>query len=158
MREKLKRIVEKLLCNHPKVFVQKAESADPQQAVDGCIIENGILISYEVQSECCIIPEGVTELKDFAIKFNRDRIKEVVLPSTIRYIRKHNFSSCKNLARINFPEGLLEIGEQAFDYCDALKEIKPKTTAFMPVRAWKRFVLVTGCRKLEKGPFNFAVH
>lgn len=90
---------------------------------DGCVIENGILISYEVKSEICVIPEGVTELKNFAINYGRDKIEEVVLPSTLRYIRQHNFSSCKNLKRINLPEGLMEIEERSFEYCDALQEI-----------------------------------
>ena len=82
--------------------------ADHGAASGGCIVEKGVLLSFEVNSERCVIPEGVTELREFAINYNRDRIKEVVLPSTIRYIREHNFSSCVNLERINFPEGLVE--------------------------------------------------
>ena len=87
------------------------------------VIENGILVSYKVTSDICVIPEGVTELKKFAINYDCDKIKEIVLPSTLRYIREHNFSSCRNLERINFPEGLIEIEERALECCYALKEV-----------------------------------
>ena len=121
--------------------------ADHGAASGGCIVEKGVLLSFEVNSERCVIPEGVTELREFAINYNRDRIKEVVLPSTIRYIREHNFSSCVNLERINFPEGLVEIGERAFENCGALKEV------FLPqsLRNVKRraFYACKGLRKIH---------
>lgn len=94
-----------------------------QETVPGCVIENGVLIAYEVTSGCCVIPEGVTELRDFAINRDRDKITEVVLPSTIRHLRQYNFSGCKNLKKINFPEGLLTIGSKALDDCDALEQV-----------------------------------
>jgi hypothetical protein len=94
---------------------------NPEQP--GCVIENGILISYEVTSPRCVIPEGVTELRGFAINRGRDQITEVVLPSTIRHLGEHSFSGCKNLKTINFPEGLQVIESKALDDCDALEQV-----------------------------------
>ena len=73
--------------------------------------------------ERCVIPEGVTDLRDFPIQCRRENMKELILPSTIQRIQKHCFSYYQHLQKIRFPEGLLEIEEGAFKNCRALKEV-----------------------------------
>lgn len=125
------------------------------------VIENGILISYKVISDVCVIPEGVTELKSFAINYDRSKIKEIILPSTIRYIRENNFSSCKNLERINFPEGLLEIEDNALESCYALKEVslpaslrKIGNRAFSCCEGLEHVCLKEGIREIGESAFS----
>lgn len=125
------------------------------------VVENGILVSYKVTSDVCVIPEGVTEVKSFAINYDRDKIKEIILPSTIRYIREHNFSSCDNLERINFPEGLLEIEERALENCNALKEISLPSSlrkigerAFSFCEGLEHVSLKEGIREIGESAFS----
>ncbi len=95
----------------------------PEMVPANCTIRNGVLVSMEITSEVCVIPEGVREIKPYAINRNRDQIRELILPSTLRHIRENNFSSCRNLQRIIMREGVLTIGEAAFDSCRSLKKI-----------------------------------
>ena len=77
---------------------------------------------YSIQGACCTIAEGVTELKSFGADVNRDEIREVILPSSLRSIGKKCFSGCKKLERVVFPPLLHEIGDYAFCHCKALTE------------------------------------
>ena len=71
------------------------------------------------------IPEGVTVIGKYAFRYN-NKLKDVVLPQSLRGIRTGAFADCKNLERIVFPERLQEIGALAFDNCSKLKEIEFK--------------------------------
>ncbi len=137
---------------------------DPQsQNTDpGCVIENGVLISYAVTSARCVIPEGVTELRSFAINRDRDKITEVVLPSTIRCLRQYNFSGCKNLKRIHFPEGLRVIESKALDDCDALEQVtlpdsleRVEKAAFYGCDSLKQVRFGKGIRSVGEEAFAF---
>lgn len=96
---------------------------------------------------CLEIPEGVVEIGDFAFRGNTV-IRELVLPASLRRIGCGAFASCRNLEKIAFaengslkcidkaafescglreldlPEGLEEIGDQAFYYDGALREVE----------------------------------
>lgn len=75
----------------------------------GCFY--GASFSGELQ-----IPEGVIELPD--ICFTRCNFSSIVFPSTLRKIGSQAFSYIafpgKILGAVNFPEGLISIGEDAF--------------------------------------------
>lgn len=115
--------LKKILANGKRESAPQKPTAQRNVSCGEYVIENGVLVSLTVKAECVVIPEGVDEIKPYAINYDRDQIRELVLPSTLRYIRRHNFSSCGNLESIHFPEGLLEIGEDAFARCKALKQI-----------------------------------
>lgn len=51
----------------------------------------------------------------------------VKLPDTLKEIRSSAFIHCKNLKEVNLPEGLLMIGEQAFENC-GLRQVKIPST------------------------------
>ena len=58
------------------------------------------------------------------IKFLRDDLTSVEIPEGITEIGKNAFSECKNLESVKFPESLEIIEKGAFEDCSALKEIK----------------------------------
>lgn len=125
------------------------------------VIENGVLTFIAVNSEHLVIPEGVEEIESLAVKDNRDRIRELTLPSTLRFIRRKSFSGCKNLERIYFSEGLLEIGVCAFSDCSALKRFDlPESLRKIRVFAFERccnleeVVIPAGVAEIEYGVFN----
>lgn len=68
-----------------------------------------------------VFPEGFEELDMLAFSNCKNLKGQVVLPSTIKYIRDAAFSSSR-ITSINFPEGLREIGQCAFLAC-RLKEV-----------------------------------
>lgn len=70
--------------------------------------------------EQIVIPNGVEEIKAGA--FWGVKIKRVVLPETIRAIRKFAFHECNNLEQVNLPEGLKIIEDASFGYT-RLKQI-----------------------------------
>ncbi len=74
------------------------------------------------------IPEGTKAIPDdFLSGANASSLIKVVLPSSIEAIGKSAFLGCAQLAEINFPDGLLTIGEEAFNNC-GLKELKLPNT------------------------------
>lgn len=67
------------------------------------------------------IPEGVTEIDSIA--FSHSKIREIILPSTLKRIGTGAFRHCEDLHSINIPDGVTEIGIQAFSH-SSLKEIR----------------------------------
>lgn len=55
--------------------------------------------------------------------FIRLDIKQVVFPSTLKYIGDRAFYECKKIEALDFPKGLKHIGEEAFSRCYQLKKV-----------------------------------
>ncbi len=74
-----------------------------------------------------ILPEGMTELSDYAFCNDSHRwsskLVRVTLPSTLKHIGAYAFMQCSQLEEIVLPEGLESIGESAFLDCCALRSI-----------------------------------
>ena len=54
-------------------------------------------------------------------------IKKITIPGTIKDIPEYSFYYCEKLAEVKFNEGLLTIGQHAFEYCKLSKLIIPST-------------------------------
>ncbi|MBR1732402.1 MAG: leucine-rich repeat protein [Alloprevotella sp.] len=80
-----------------------------------------LLIDGEVLRELDI-PEGVTEVKDFAFGIC-PTITEVHFPSTLRRIGQMAFYYNTSLAMVDIPAGLEEIAYGAFNICPQLTEV-----------------------------------
>lgn len=52
-----------------------------------------------------------------------DLVEKIVLPNTVKEIKKGAFKTCEDLEYVYLPEGLERIGKQAFDYCDELSYV-----------------------------------
>jgi len=74
----------------------------------------------------------------------RDIVRVRVHPS-VTIIPEATFQGCNKLEEVELSEGLLEIGEQAFRYCTALKHINiPSTVTMIRLHAF------SGCKQLEE--------
>ncbi|MBR2431703.1 MAG: leucine-rich repeat domain-containing protein, partial [Clostridia bacterium] len=71
-------------------------------------IKDGVLINARPKGEVAVVPEGVVEIGHKA--FCETKIKEVVLPSTLKKISSFAFSDCRYLKQVTLPEGLEELG------------------------------------------------
>ena len=71
-------------------------------------IKDGVLINARPKGEVSVVPEGVVEIGHKA--FCETKIKEVVLPSTLKKISSFAFSDCHYLKQVTLPEGLEELG------------------------------------------------
>ncbi|MBR3358599.1 MAG: leucine-rich repeat protein [Solobacterium sp.] len=105
---------------------------------------NTALSGYK-KVEKLIVPEGVVEIQKFA--FSYSNLEEIVLPSTLKYIRYGAFYHCRNLKSITIPDGVEEIEESVFSM-SGLEEIHlPKHLQRIDRNAFG------GCRELKKVDF-----
>ena len=90
-----------------------------------------------------VIPEGVTEIRDYALcgieitsvtipegvtsigasAFEFSGITSVTIPASVTSIGHAAFSGCEALTEVTIPEGVTEIGSSAFSGCEALTEV-----------------------------------
>ena len=75
---------------------------------------------YYKEADNIIIPEGITTIGKWA--FSGAKIQSIVLPKSLKKIDDYAFYDCKNLKKIDFPEGLETIGTQVFIGCDQIKD------------------------------------
>jgi hypothetical protein len=58
----------------------------------------------------------------------RDRMEEVILPSSLKTICKDAFSGCSNIDNVVLPEGTESIGIESFSFCWNLKTMTLPST------------------------------
>lgn len=88
---------------------------------NGFSISNGILGQYRGTQTSVTVPDGVTEIADYA--FLNTTVTNVVLPNGLTKIGKYAFSQCSNLQTINIPDTVKTIDDAAFISCPNLKSI-----------------------------------
>ena len=69
-----------------------------------------------------IIPEGVTEVKDYVFYGCAD-LTTAVIPDEVTNIGADAFCLCNSLTSITIPNGVTDIGEGAFNYCSSLLSV-----------------------------------
>lgn len=74
------------------------------------------------QLEEIIIPEGVTEIRDYSFQGCKSLAK-AVLPSTLEKIGDSAFSGCNKLSDIDIPAKVSTIGNTAFYDCELIKRV-----------------------------------
>lgn len=88
---------------------------------DLLIYNNVVMDSWDNVSEITV-PEGVTEIGDYAFSFQKE-ITKITLPGSVRVIHDGAFSGCEKLTEIVIPEGVEELGALIFNGCKSLKKI-----------------------------------
>ena len=68
------------------------------------------------------IPDGTTEIKDFAF-YGWTGLTKVTIPSTVQTINKSAFCYCSNLSNVTIPDAVTTIGQYAFYYCSNLSSV-----------------------------------
>ena len=85
-----------------------------------CIIENGVVVGFEdIYQKEVVIPEGVTEIKNFAFH-EYYGLEKITLPFSLKHIGEYAFRKCTNLRSICVPAQVDSIGEGAFYDCTEL--------------------------------------
>lgn len=69
-----------------------------------------------------IVPDGVTELPDFAF-YEMQGVRSVSLPPSLTRIGRSAFAWMGDLEEVNLPGNLTDIGAHAFAYCAKLRAI-----------------------------------
>ena len=113
------------------VVAQEANGV-PVTKIDDNAFESDIL-------ESVVIPEGVTEIGNYAFEGCKG-LKSVALPQSLERIGERAFASCKALQKVALPQGLKWIGHYAFGGCDALEKPElPKGIEYAAPDAFYRF-------------------
>ena len=86
------------------------------------VIENGVLKKYAGTGEDVVIPDGVTEIGDWAF-LNCRTLTEVTIPEGIVKIGANAFLDCKKLKTARIPNSVMIIGIKAFCGCDSLSSL-----------------------------------
>ena len=81
------------------------------------------------------VPNGVETIDAFAFADDagmRNAFTEIVLPESVKEIKRLAFSKCKRLEKAFIPKNVATIEEGVFKYCDALKtvEISPENANY----------------------------
>ena len=83
---------------------------------------NNLLIDGEITTNITI-PDGVTEIKDYAFE-GLTNLVNVSIPEGVTRIGDSAFSDCSELTDITIPEGVTSIGTYAFFGCSSLTSIE----------------------------------
>ncbi len=138
-----------------------------------CYSESALLYIGGKAVTQLIIPEGVTEVNDYA--FNRYQgLKQLVIAGSVQTIGKNAFSSCYNLESVMLFEGVTKIDEYAFAYCRNLTSINIpasvttinewafdscnnlNSVSFADKEGWHRSVQLLGGETVDDGEENIS--
>lgn len=85
-------------------------------------IEDGFVTGYKGAGGVVTIPEGVTDIGDYAFS-DCVNITDVIIPEGVKRIGFHAFENCNNLTSISIPTSIERIKEYAFMNCGKLTSI-----------------------------------
>ena len=80
------------------------------------------MAKFEIKNGVAIIPEGTTEIGEFAFD-GCSSLTNVTIPESVKVIAKCAFFRCTSLKSITIPESVTKIGEAAFVCCSSLESI-----------------------------------
>ena len=79
-------------------------------------------MKYEIIDGRGIIPDGVTEIRDYAFS-GCTSLQSIEIPNSVTKIGSEAFRGCTSLQSIEIPDSVTEIGESAFRCCTSLQSI-----------------------------------
>lgn len=91
--------------------------------INDFVVENGVLTKYTGSDSEAVIPDGVTEIGEYAF-YMHPTIEKVYMENSVKAIGSHAFYSCKSLSYVQFSPTLISIGSDAFWGCKNLTDIQ----------------------------------
>lgn len=132
----------------------------PPVAMDRLTTENGELKKCEDNGDSIDVDEGIRVICDGAFK-ERERLRQIRLPSTLASIGKEGFRGCKQLEEMVIPGDTVKVGESAFRDCVSLHSVKVVNSctrigerAFENCAALTDVSLPDGLTEIYGGVFN----
>lgn len=99
-------------------------------------IENGLLYEYNGKASQPKIPNGITEIGDYAFS-GCINIKSINFPYGVTRIGSSAFFCCHSLTSIDIPNGVKTIGSLSFANCERLSNIKiPNSVTYIGTNAF----------------------
>ena len=89
---------------------------------DVLTIENGVVTKCDENAVDVVIPEGVTEIGDWAFNGCKS-LTSVVIPESVKKIGWNAFEDCESLSSVVIPASVTEIGGWAFSGCKSLTSV-----------------------------------
>ena len=106
--------------NRPVTVIQKKPQIidDPDFEIkDGCLVE------YNGSDAKVKIPDGITEISDYAF-CTCDSLVSVEIPSSVEIIGEGAFEGCSSLAEVLIQQGVTTISDSAFKNCRSLNNVR----------------------------------
>ena len=95
---------------------------EEMQTENGLYIEDNVLIKCDNKVENVVIPDGITQIDDYAFELCT-QLKTVMIPGSVTSIGDDAFYGCFRLTSITLPNSVTYIGDRAFSGCDSLTSI-----------------------------------
>lgn len=80
-----------------------------------------ILLNYKGSGGDVVIPQGITEIGNYAFNIYGSNVTSVTIPKNVVWLGKSAFSSCSNLREATISQGV--IGEFCFSGCSSLQNV-----------------------------------
>lgn len=95
--------------------------ANPVNCAKKLYIKKSGTNEYELLTNL-VIPDSVTEIKDFAF-YNCDSLTNVTVDNSVKNIGNYVFAYCDGLASVTIGNSVTNIGNHAFDNCSSLTSV-----------------------------------
>ena len=122
-----------------KVMVKK------RNVLSGLTIKDNCIIRYDGSETDIIIPDdsGANCINDYAFSKN-NVIENIVVPSSVKKIKKGSFEFCNKLKEATIDDGVIEIEEEAFQSCKNLCRVDlPNSLTYIASR------IFANCEKIK---------
>ena len=113
--------------NYSAIFDYVGEWENNVYYLDNCLIT-----ANEDTSGVVTIKEGTKCIANNAFLYCSNKITEVIIPDSVKYIGEGAFLDCSELTNVEIGSGVIYIGEKAFKDCDKLE-----TVVFEITETWK---------------------
>ena len=106
--------------------IEVSESHPTMRSIDGVLFSKGggMLLAYPQAKENAVycVPEGTRKIGNYSFHahFNFPSVEKVILPNSVRSIGRYAFADCVDLKKIELPDELDLIGDNAVKGCDSL--------------------------------------
>lgn len=91
-----------------------------------------------------VLPKTIKKIDDAAFADN-EKLSDINIPDSVTYIGARAFEVCKSLEKITLPEGLKTIGDQAFTWCQSLTSVTiPASVSSIGEKAFFNCGTITG--------------
>lgn len=118
------------------------------------------LKKYTGNDECVVIPEGITEIKDYAFS-DCSSLKKIIIPDHVTDIGDYAFYECRCLEEIEISSSVRYMGQGVFCRCNSLKKVvlpqyltSVSRLMFYHCVSLEEVILPPACRTIGKSAFE----